>query len=72
VIGIDRDPAQVAFAAQRAEAAGLTNVRFVAGDFRDTESPRRWTRSSAGSCSCMRRIRSTHCAERCAICGRAG
>ncbi len=37
VTGIDRDPAQVAFAAQRAKAQGLTNVRFVAGDFREIE-----------------------------------
>jgi ubiquinone/menaquinone biosynthesis C-methylase UbiE len=37
VIGADRDPAQVAFAAQRAEANGLTNVRFVAEDFREIE-----------------------------------
>jgi ubiquinone/menaquinone biosynthesis C-methylase UbiE len=37
VIGADRDPAQVAFAAQRAEANGLTNVRFVARDFREIE-----------------------------------
>jgi SAM-dependent methyltransferase len=37
VTGIDRDPAQVEFAAQRASAQGLTNVRFVAGDFRDIE-----------------------------------
>ena len=37
VTGIDRDPAQVEFAAQRAKAQGLTNVRFVAGDFREIE-----------------------------------
>ena len=37
VIGVDRDPAQVAFAAQRAKADGLANVRFMAGDFRDIE-----------------------------------
>jgi SAM-dependent methyltransferase len=37
VIGIDRDPAQVAFAARRAEAAGLTHVRFMTGDFRDVQ-----------------------------------
>jgi SAM-dependent methyltransferase len=37
VTGIDRDPAQVEFAAQRARAQGLTNVRFVAGDFREIE-----------------------------------
>ena len=37
VVGVDRDPAQVAFAAQRAKIDGLTNVRFMAGDFRDIE-----------------------------------
>jgi ubiquinone/menaquinone biosynthesis C-methylase UbiE len=37
VVGIDRDPAQTIFAAQRAETAGLTNVRFITGDFRDVE-----------------------------------
>ena len=37
VIGIDRDPAQAAFATQRAAAAGLANVRFMTGDFRETE-----------------------------------
>jgi SAM-dependent methyltransferase len=37
VIGIDRDPAQTAFAAHRAEAAGLINVRFVTGDFRQID-----------------------------------
>jgi len=37
VTGIDRDPAQVEFAAQRAKAQDLTNVRFVAGDFREIE-----------------------------------
>src|SRR5262249_4187255 len=31
VIGIDRDPAQTTFAAQRAEAAGVTNARFITG-----------------------------------------
>jgi len=35
VIGVDRDPAQVAFAARRAQAAGLGNLRFVTGDFRE-------------------------------------
>lgn len=37
VIGADRDPAQVAFAEQRAKADGLTNVRFMVGDFREIE-----------------------------------
>ncbi|MGH8702656.1 MAG: class I SAM-dependent methyltransferase [Burkholderiales bacterium] len=37
VIGADRDPAQVAFAEQRARANGLTNVRFLAADFREIE-----------------------------------
>ena len=37
VIGVDRDPAQVAFATQRARTDGLTNVRFTAGDFREIE-----------------------------------
>jgi SAM-dependent methyltransferase len=37
VVGADRDPAQVAFAEQRARAKGLTNVRFVVGDFRAIE-----------------------------------
>lgn len=37
VIGTDRDPAQVAFAAQRAKANALTNVRFLAADFRELE-----------------------------------
>jgi SAM-dependent methyltransferase len=37
VIGVDRDPAQVAFAEQRAKATELSNVRFVAGDFREIE-----------------------------------
>ena len=37
VTGIDRDPAQVEFAAQRAKAQGFANVRFVAGDFREIE-----------------------------------
>jgi ubiquinone/menaquinone biosynthesis C-methylase UbiE len=34
VIGVDSDPAQVAFAAQRAKAEGHGNVRFMAADFR--------------------------------------
>ena len=37
VIGVDHDPAQAAFAQQRARADGLTNVRFVTGDFRAIE-----------------------------------
>lgn len=37
VIGVDRDQGQVAFAAQRAKAEGLTNVRFMIGDFREIE-----------------------------------
>jgi len=37
VIGVDRDPAQVAFAAQRAKADGLANVRFMTVDFREIE-----------------------------------
>lgn len=37
VIGTDRDPTQVAFAEQRARANGLTNVRFLAVDFREVE-----------------------------------
>lgn len=37
VTGIDRDPAQVEFAEQRAKAQGLANVRFVTGDFRELE-----------------------------------
>jgi ubiquinone/menaquinone biosynthesis C-methylase UbiE len=37
VIGVDRDPAQVAFATQRARTDDLTNVRFTAGDFRKIE-----------------------------------
>lgn len=35
VTGIDRDPAQVEYAEQRARAQGLANVHFVAGDFRE-------------------------------------
>src|SRR5262245_30114218 len=35
VIGVDSDPAQVAFAAQRAKPEGHGNVRFMAADFRD-------------------------------------
>jgi SAM-dependent methyltransferase len=34
VIGVDRDAGQVAFAARRAAALGLTHVRFMTGDFR--------------------------------------
>jgi ubiquinone/menaquinone biosynthesis C-methylase UbiE len=37
VIGADRDPAQVAFAEERVKANGLSNVRFVAEDFREIE-----------------------------------
>jgi len=37
VIGADRDAAQVAFAEQRTMAHGLTNVRFMVGDFREIE-----------------------------------
>lgn len=37
VIGVDRDPAQVAFANERAKADGLTNLRFIVGDFREIE-----------------------------------
>jgi ubiquinone/menaquinone biosynthesis C-methylase UbiE len=37
VVGVDRDPAQVAFAAQRAKAGGLANVRFITGDFREIQ-----------------------------------
>jgi ubiquinone/menaquinone biosynthesis C-methylase UbiE len=37
VLGTDRDPAQVAFAEERAKANGLGNVRFMAGDFREIE-----------------------------------
>jgi ubiquinone/menaquinone biosynthesis C-methylase UbiE len=37
VIGADHDPRQVAFAQQRAKANGVTNVRFVTGDFRELE-----------------------------------
>ena len=35
VVGVDRDPAGVAFAGERAKAAGLTNVRFMTADFRE-------------------------------------
>jgi SAM-dependent methyltransferase len=35
VLGVDRDPGQVAFAERRARADGVTNVRFLVGDFRD-------------------------------------
>ena len=37
VTGVDRDPAQVEFAEQRAKAQGLANVRFLTGDFRNIE-----------------------------------
>jgi SAM-dependent methyltransferase len=37
VTGIDRDPAQVEYAEQRAKTQELTNVHFVAGDFREIE-----------------------------------
>ena len=37
VIGVDSDPAQVAFAEARAKAEGQGNVRFMAADFRDLE-----------------------------------
>jgi len=37
VTGIDRDPAQVKYAEQRAKVRGLANVHFVAGDFREIE-----------------------------------
>lgn len=37
VLGVDRDPAQIKFAEQRAKADGLTNVHFTAGDFQDIE-----------------------------------
>jgi SAM-dependent methyltransferase len=37
VTGIDRDPAQVAYAEQRAKTCGLANVHFVAGDFREID-----------------------------------
>jgi SAM-dependent methyltransferase len=35
VTGIDRDPAQVKFAEQRAKTHGFANIHFVAGDFRE-------------------------------------
>jgi SAM-dependent methyltransferase len=37
VTGAERDPAQVAFAGERARASGLANVRFLAADFREVE-----------------------------------
>ncbi|HEY6383841.1 MAG TPA: class I SAM-dependent methyltransferase [Pseudolabrys sp.] len=37
VTGIDRDPAQVAYAEQRAKTRGLANVHFVVGDFREID-----------------------------------
>jgi ubiquinone/menaquinone biosynthesis C-methylase UbiE len=40
VLGVDRDPAQVAFAQRRAKDAGFTNVSFQAGDFREIELAR--------------------------------
>jgi SAM-dependent methyltransferase len=35
VLGVDRDPTQLALAARRAERDGLANVRFIEGDFRE-------------------------------------
>ncbi len=35
VLGIDRDPAQIRFAEQRARAEGLANVDFTVGDFQN-------------------------------------
>ncbi len=35
VLGIDRDPAQIKFAEQRARAEGLANVDFTVGDFQN-------------------------------------
>ena len=40
VVGVDRDPAQVAFAERRAAAQGLTHVRFMVDDFREIELSR--------------------------------
>jgi SAM-dependent methyltransferase len=37
VIGVDRDPAQVTFAEQRAKDAHLPNVHFMTGDFREID-----------------------------------
>jgi SAM-dependent methyltransferase len=37
VTGIDRDPAQVEYAQERAKTRGLKNVHFVAGDFGEFE-----------------------------------
>ncbi|HTR57007.1 MAG TPA: methyltransferase domain-containing protein [Casimicrobiaceae bacterium] len=37
VIAADRNPAHVAFAEERAKADGLTNVRFIVGDYREIE-----------------------------------
>ena len=37
VVGVDADPAVVAVARGRAEAAGAQHVKFVAGDIRETE-----------------------------------
>lgn len=37
VVGVDSDPAQVAFAERRAKVEGYENVRFIVGDFREIE-----------------------------------
>jgi SAM-dependent methyltransferase len=37
VIGIDRDAAQTAFAAKRAQESGAEHVRFMVGDYREIE-----------------------------------
>lgn len=37
VLGVDRDPAQIAFAEQRAKADGFGNVDFMVADFRELE-----------------------------------
>ena len=37
VIGVDRDPAQIAFASERARAADLPQVEFRVGDFREID-----------------------------------
>lgn len=39
VLGIDRDPAQIRFAEQRARAEGLNNVDFTVGDFQNFVLP---------------------------------
>ena len=67
VIGIDSDPAQVAFAEQRAKAEGRATCASWRPIFVTSSLIRRWTPSSAVSCSCMRPIRSTRCVARCAI-----